>query len=78
MLNCTITSPQKTFNYPKIQSVTLPSSSGQIQILSNHAESFFVLNQGKIQLHKINQQKETIQITGGECYINANNIIIIL
>ncbi len=78
MINCTITSPKKTIIYKKIASIILPSSSGQMQILPGHAESFILLQKGNIFLQQSNNKKEIIENTKGECHIRNNIITIIL
>lgn len=78
MINCTITSPEKTTTYKNIQSIVLPAFSGQIQILPDHAESFVLLQQGNISLHQLNKGSEVIQIMNGECHIKDNVVMIIL
>ena len=74
----TITSPKKTIRYSNIQSVTLPAYSGQVQILSGHAESFFLLKQGNIVLRYSIKQMETVPINSGECHVSGNTVVVIL
>jgi len=78
MINCTITSPKKTTVYKNVQNITLPALSGQMQILSGHAESFILLQKGNIVLQQTGKERETIQNAGGECYIKDNTVTIIL
>lgn len=75
---CTITSPQKTTSYKNIESITLPSFFGQMQILDNHAESFILLQKGDIYLQQSNKQNKIIQIISGECHIKNNIVTIVL
>ena len=78
MINCTITSPQKTTVYKNARSVTLPALSGQMQILPGHAESFILLRKGNISLRKSNKESEVIQNINGECYIKNDAVTVIL
>lgn len=78
MMNCTITSLKTTKNYKNIQSIILPASSGQMQILPNHAESFILLKQGNLALQPSSKQEEIIQIQSGLCYIKNNAVVVIL
>ncbi len=78
MINCKITSPKETTIYKNVQNITLPAFSGQMQILSGHAESFILLQKGNIVLQQTDNEKETIQNMGGECYIKDNTVTIIL
>jgi F0F1-type ATP synthase epsilon subunit len=78
MINCVITSPKKTTVYKNVRSIMLPAFSGQMQILSGHAESFILLQKGDISLRQLNKQSEIIQIMNGECYIKNDVVTIIL
>lgn len=78
MINCTITSLKKTKLYKNVQSITLPASSGQMQILPDHAESFILLKQGNLTLQSPSKQEEIIQIQSGSCYIKDNAVTVIL
>ena len=77
MINCVITSPKETISYKDLQSVALPALTGQMQILSGHAESFVLLKKGSIVLEKSGQQNKLIQITNGECYIKDDVVTIV-
>lgn len=78
MINCTITSPTKTISYNKLQSITLPASLGQMQILPGHAESFILLQKGNIVLERPDKSSEVIQIVAGECYVKNDAMVVIL
>jgi len=78
MINCIITSPQKTAVYKNLRSVTLPAFFGQMQILPGHAESFVLLKKGNISLRQLNKKKEIIQNINGECHIRNDVVTIIL
>ncbi len=71
-----IISPILTSVFKDIEKVSFPSSSGVLQILKNHAETFFVLKSGSIFLENKILQKEIIA-EEGEVYCN-NNIIRII
>lgn len=57
MIHCHLISPQKLTTYKKIESATLPTKSGEIQILPHHAEIFVSLDKGKIILEKENGKR---------------------
>jgi len=78
MISCTITSSQKTMVYKNVRSVTLPAFSGQMQILSGHAESFILLQKGNILLRQSNKKSKIIQNINGECHIKNDVVTIIL
>lgn len=77
MINCIVTSFQKTDYYKDMRSITLPAFSGQMQILPNHAEAFILLSKGDIIFKKQNSETEKLQITKGVCHFKNNNLIII-
>jgi F0F1-type ATP synthase epsilon subunit len=72
-MNCTIVSPQKTRKFEQLKAVTLPAYSGEMQVLAGHAEAFILLKKGNIII-----DDKTVEISGGECHIKDDNIIIIL
>lgn len=78
MMRCTITSPEETRQYKDLRSVTLPAFSGEMQVLSGHAESFVSLKRGNILLDRGKGQREALEIASGECYIKSNDLIVIL
>jgi F0F1-type ATP synthase epsilon subunit len=78
MLKCTILSPTETQTYTDIRSVTLPAVSGQMQVLTGHAESFVALKKGIIRIQRENEKGKALDITSGECYVRANQILIFL
>ena len=78
MLGCVVTSADETVHYDQVRSVTVPSVSGQAQILSGHAETFMVLKKGDVRLEKSNQSREVISIVQGECYVRNDKVVIVL
>ena len=77
-MDCLITSPTKTDRYSNIISVVVPGLSGQMQILSNHAEAFIVLGNGYIEIESSDGKLSKLEINGGECYVQKNLVTIIL
>ncbi len=78
MIDCTISSPQKTIIYQKAESVTLPAFFGQIQVLPGHVESFIFLKQGEVVFKQKNKQDAVVQISEGQCYIKDDSMSIVL
>jgi F0F1-type ATP synthase epsilon subunit len=78
MLRCIITSPEETKHYDLVQKVTLPAFFGKAQILPGHAEAFLLLKEGDVVIQSIEEQKKSIQINGGECYIDGSSVVVIL
>ena len=77
-MDCLITSPTKTDRYSNIISVVVPGLSGQMQILSNHAEAFVILGKGNVEIKTSDGQLNKLEINGGECYVQKNLVTIIL
>ena len=77
MINCTITSPEKTTRYGKLSGITLPAASGQAQILPGHAETFMLVKKGNIVLRQPGQ-KEVMQIPSAVFYIKNNKAVFVL
>ncbi len=77
MITCKIISPQKTLFSGEVESITLPSFDGEAQVLENHAESFFILRNGKIILWLKNGRKE-ISIKKGIFHILDNRAIMLV
>jgi len=78
MLKCKIITPQENKEYQELKSISLPTWSGQIEILPDHAESFILLADGDVNLKKINGAEKNIPIPGGECHIKDNLVNIFL
>jgi F0F1-type ATP synthase epsilon subunit len=78
MLDCTITSTEKTEKYEEVQWVILPAHQGRMQVLPGHAEMFVTLREGIIMLPQSDGHEISRQITGGECHIKDNHVIVVL
>ena len=78
MINCIVTSMNETVHYDKVHSVTIPSVSGNTQILPGHAEAFIALTKGNITLNISQRPKKVISIVQGECYTRDSTVMIIL
>jgi len=76
-MNCQIISIDKKQSYSKVQSISLPTDSGQMQILANHAEMFVELVGGELILQFANEIKK-IRIDKGICYFKDNICYILL
>lgn len=75
-MQCIIVSSKNKQKFKKVQSITLPAFSGELQVLPDHAESFIALRQGKIILKS--DKVNTIPIENGICDIKDNIVTIIL
>jgi F0F1-type ATP synthase epsilon subunit len=77
-LNCKITLAEKTKLYSELASVTLPTKSGQMQILPSHAESFVLIEKGNVILKKTDGQEEIWPADKGQCHIKDDEVVVIL
>jgi len=74
-----ISSPIKNVEYHNIKKVTLPSTSGKLQILSQHAEMFLLLEDGLIFFTNSKNYIQKISLESkAQCYIKDNKIIILV
>ena len=80
MITCLVTSPKGTKTYKGVLSLDLRSPKGRLQILSGHAESFFVLEEGsKVKIRMGDKSWQEVEVGRvGECYVKNNKAIIIL
>jgi F0F1-type ATP synthase epsilon subunit len=78
MFNCQITSPEKSKLYKSLKSATLPGYFGQVQVLSQHAESFILLSKGDIILTRADDKREVLAIEQGCGYFSNDTLVIIL
>lgn len=74
---CKITAPDKNKVFNNVTSVSLPSQKGRLQILPNHAESFILLDEGKLAIESQSGNKN-ISIPEGVCYVKGEEVLIIL
>lgn len=76
-MDCQVISPNKKQEFHNVASISLPVESGQIEILPNHAESFFKIISGKITIVDNNNVND-IEVLEGICHIKNNKVMIIL
>ena len=74
-----ISSPTKNIIYNNLKKVTLPSVSGELQILPNYAETFLIIKKGIIFfINSENIQKKITLDSEAQCYIKNNQITILI
>jgi F-type H+-transporting ATPase subunit epsilon len=76
-MNLTILSPEKEIFSGVVRSVKVPGSSGQFEILKNHAPIVSSLVKGEVRVIKDNGEKMTFQVEGG-CVEMLNNEVSLL
>ncbi len=79
MITCKITSSSENKVYDNLKSILIPISSGNMEILTGHAESFILVSEGNIVLRffDVNNNKIIIKSKNGECHIKNNKVVII-
>jgi F0F1-type ATP synthase epsilon subunit len=77
-MKCKIFSLREIKTFHGVTSITLPASRGQMQVLPGHAESFIELQGGNVFLKSGKEQKQTLPVPGGICFISNNEIVITL
>jgi len=77
LLNLEIISPQKSIYKGYVESVTVPGTKGEFQVLYNHIDLVSTLAIGRIKI--LNEKKEEIYFasSGGIIEVRKNNITIL-
>ncbi len=74
-MECLVISSKEEKRWKNVESLVLPASSGEAEILPGYAESFIQLKPGVMILR--NPKEETLSITKGICYVHNDKILII-
>ncbi len=72
-----ILTPDKTVFSGDVDSVTLPGSGGQFQVLKNHAALVSSLEKGNIKL-MVNKIEQQFEISGGVVEVLNNKIVVLV
>ena len=76
-MSCILTSSEKTTVYEGLRSISVPASSGLMQILPGHAESFVMIVGGTVVLKNVDDRIETFLVGESECHIRDNKVVIV-
>ena len=71
-----ILTPDKTLFTGEVDSITVPGSKGQFQILNNHAALVSSLDKGKVKV-KSGNDEQVFEIKGGVVEVLKNKIVIL-
>ncbi len=71
-----ILTPDKTLFSGQVESVTVPGSKGQFQILKGHAAIVSSLDKGTIKV-KTKQGEEQFEVKGGVVEVLKDNIVVL-
>ena len=72
-----IITPEKEIFKGEVKSVTLPGTSGEFEILNQHASIISTLTTGKIKVNISNKKTEMFDINGGVIEMQENKIIVL-
>lgn len=75
-LQLQIITPLKSILNEQVDEIIIPTETGEIAILTNHAPLFTRIKPGEMTI-KINQKSSFFAITGGFLEINNNNVTIL-
>ncbi|MAW30887.1 MAG: ATP synthase F1 subunit epsilon [Flavobacteriales bacterium] len=72
-----IITPEKELFKGEVNSVKVPGSMGEFEILENHAPIISTLKEGEIRIIKSNNSVEKFQINGGVIEMQKNKVIVL-
>ncbi|MDY4667710.1 MAG: ATP synthase F1 subunit epsilon [Prevotella sp.] len=73
MLNLKIVSPEKTVFKGEVESVLVPGTAGEFEILTDHAPIISTLSEGRVQ-YSSKEGKKELQIHGGFVEVRRNEV----
>mgnify|MGYP002007981407 CR=1 FL=1 len=76
-MNVDIITPSNKLYSGEINSIKVPGSDGEFEILKNHAPIISSLNKGIIRIIDKNNNTENFEINGGVIEMQKNNIIVL-
>lgn len=78
MFHFQLATPEKTILDTEVESITCPTTTGQITILPNHAPLLTELSAGELLAHPHGAAPQTISVVGGFLQVHANNTVVVL
>lgn len=73
-----VLTPDKEVFQGEIQSLTVPGTSGEFQILSNHAPIVSSLQAGKVSIKKASGEMMNFRISSGFVEVLSNNVALLV
>ena len=73
MLNLKMVSPEKTVFKGEVESVLVPGTAGEFEILTDHAPIISTLSEGRVQ-YSSKEGKKELQIHGGFVEVRRNEV----
>lgn len=77
MSTLTVITPEEVNTYDEVESVTVPAAGGEMEILSNHAESFLTLQAGSVVIRLRDKKKITVPVSECIAHIDQDRIVIV-
>lgn len=77
-MKCIVSNFNGSRVFNDLKSVSLPVSTGEIQILPGHAECFCVLVPGKIKISGLKLKDEVVEIEKGSVYVKSDEVLVVL
>jgi len=75
-INFKITTPEKVVFKDEVDSITLPTTTGEITILPNHLPLISVLKAGEILIKK-NEQEFSMSVSGGFVEVLSTKVVVL-
>ena len=72
-----ILTPDKALFSGEVESVTLPGSKGQFEILKNHAAIVSSLDKGSVKVKTADGKTEVFEVNGGVVEVLDNKIVVL-
>ncbi len=69
MFTCDVRFPDRTETVEQVASATLPTETGEVEVLDGHAEAFFLLSPGSIVLDT-NGRSQHFEVEEGCVYVD--------
>ena len=76
-MNLEIITPEKQLFNGEVSSVKFPGTTGEFEILNNHAPIISTLSEGEIRVITSENNKEKFSINGGVIEMQNNKIIVL-
>ena len=76
-MNLEIITPEKQLFNGEVTSVKFPGTTGEFEILNNHAPIISTLSEGEIRVITANNNTEKFSINGGVIEMQNNKIIVL-
>lgn len=77
-MELTVITPEEEYYHGKVDSVKVPGTAGEFQILRNHAPIVSSLQEGKVSFREKNGNTQVIEISGGFVEVFHNKVSLLV